>query len=457
MFANQRSIRNVKTVSDFLFLNISFLLSAIAAQSGELLLERPLMFVLLLSLNILWFYSAKGAKLYDNLGVNSFIDYLTKLFKVIILQALFSVLFIFFTKELLFTRNFILLYTSVLFISVAAKQVVISRILANQKKNNKNTRTLAILGDGETGVKFKDTLIENSELNYRFNGFLSIDEPELIETQILSDNINELVIAIPLNKYDILDPILKICDKHAVKTYIIPDYSSHLSGKFTFSIFGNFPIITVRNNPLDEAQWRFIKRTFDLLFSGLVLLLTGWWLFPLIGIIIKSSSPGKVFFIQDRLGRNNKVFRCLKFRTMTTAAGKSSDKFAVVEKNDTRVTGIGKFLRKYNLDEFPQFINVFLGDMSIVGPRPHAIPFNNSYGEIVEEIKLRHRVKPGITGWAQIHGLRGDVIDLDEQVKRTKKRISYDIWYIENWRFILDIKIIFETVAQIVLKKNTGF
>lgn len=457
MLANQKSIQNFKIFADYVLLNAAFIGGAVIAQSMAILLAKPMMFVLLLSLNIIWFYSAKAVKLYDEFATNRFFDYLSKLIRILIIQVLFSVVFIFFSKELLFTRNFILLNVILLFTGAATKHLLLKKVFGILRKKNKNTRGIAVLGEGDTGVKFKDSLLNNAELNYNFRGFLSLDDVPKIETVILEKKIDEIVIAIELKDYELLDGVLKICDKLAVKTYIIPDYFSLLGGKFKFSLFGNYPIITVRNNPLDEFQWKIVKRTFDIIFSGLVLILTGWWLFPVIALMIKKSSPGNVFFIQDRLGRGNKTFRCLKFRTMSNVVSKGESKFTIIEENDSRVTGIGSFLRKYNLDEFPQFINVFKGDMSVVGPRPHAIPFNNSYGEIVEEIKLRHRVKPGITGWAQIHGLRGDVIDLEEQVKRTKKRISFDIWYIENWSIWLDIKIIYETVAQIVLKKNTGY
>ncbi|GJQ63885.1 MAG: undecaprenyl-phosphate glucose phosphotransferase [Melioribacteraceae bacterium] len=456
MFANQKSILNFKVVTDYLLLNGSFFSAAMLAQSWNVLIDKPMMFVLLLSLNIVWFYISRAVKLYDEFAANRFFDYIIKLFKITAVCVLFSVVFIFFSKELLFTRNFIIFNTLLLFISLSAKHFVIKKIFRVLKRKNKNTRVLSVIGTGDTGSKFKDSLIQNAELNYSFKGFISPEEINELESILAEQEINELVIALEMKEYEKLDSILKICDKLAVKTYIIPDYFSILGGRFNFSLFGNYPIITVRNNPLDEIQWRIVKRTFDILFSGVVLLITGWWFFPLLAIIIKTTSKGNVFFIQDRLGRNNETFRCLKFRTMTTEHSSSKAGFNVIGENDSRVTGIGAFLRKFNLDEFPQFINVIKGDMSVVGPRPHAIPFNNSYGEIVEEIKLRHRVKPGITGWAQIHGLRGDVIDLEEQIKRTKKRISFDIWYIENWSFLLDLKIIFETVAQIALKKNTG-
>jgi putative colanic acid biosysnthesis UDP-glucose lipid carrier transferase len=156
------------------------------------------------------------------------------------------------------------------------------------------------------------------------------------------------------------------------------------------------------------------------------------------------------------VGRKNKIFKCFKFRTMTVD-DKRELSFNPTLKNEASITALGRFLRKTNLDELPQFINVLIGNMSVVGPRPHAIQFDKKYSGFVEEIKLRHIVKPGITGWAQIHGLRGDSLDEEENKIKTRERIQHDIWYIENWSFGLDIQIIFLTVFQIVKGKAKGF
>jgi lipopolysaccharide/colanic/teichoic acid biosynthesis glycosyltransferase len=206
---------------------------------------------------------------------------------------------------------------------------------------------------------------------------------------------------------------------------------------------------------LNEVQWRFVKRTFDILFSLFVTLLILSWLIPLILLISIIIDKAPVFFIQERLGTKNEKFNCIKFRTMKYHKVQV-DEFKPVVENDPRITKVGKFLRKYNLDEIPQFINVLIGDMSVVGPRPHAISYNSFYSKIVDEIRIRQNVKPGITGWAQIHGLRGDVKDEEENRKRTKQRIDYDVWYIENWSFGLDIQIILLTVWQMIVGKSRG-
>jgi putative colanic acid biosynthesis UDP-glucose lipid carrier transferase len=213
-------------------------------------------------------------------------------------------------------------------------------------------------------------------------------------------------------------------------------------------MIGNFPIITSRNEPLEEVQWRVVKRVFDFIFSLLVVAFILSILFPLVALLTKLTSKGPVLFVQERIGAKNKKFRCYKFRTLKVEQPAKS--FQPVTMNDPRVTPLGKFLRKTNIDELPQFINVLKGEMSIVGPRPYPIPYDDRYGKIFEEIKLRHNVKPGITGWAQVHGLRGDVTDDEENKKLISKRIEYDLWYIENWTFWLDIQIILLTILQVM-------
>jgi exopolysaccharide biosynthesis polyprenyl glycosylphosphotransferase len=221
-------------------------------------------------------------------------------------------------------------------------------------------------------------------------------------------------------------------------------------------MFGDFPIITARREPLDDVHWRFFKRLFDIVFSLLVMILILSWFFPLVFVLTKLSSKAPVFFNQDRVGAKNKTFKCYKFRTMKVSDDNSTVSFQPVLENDPRVTKVGRFLRKSNLDELPQFINVLKGEMSIVGPRPHAVLYDKKYSKIVDAIRLRHNVKPGITGWAQVHGLRGDVADEEENIQRTKKRIEYDIWFIENWSMTLDIQIILITIWQMLKGKTKG-
>ncbi|NLT49842.1 MAG: undecaprenyl-phosphate glucose phosphotransferase [Ignavibacteria bacterium] len=464
MIINSRSIHNFRKFTDLLILNFAFIAAGIMAQSADILLERNFIFILLAIENLVWLAASNPLKIYEDFYTRSASVHSTIIFKSVLLILITDVLFLFLFKENLFTRNFIFINTSLTFVLIIFKEIVFRVLQKKYRKKDISLRKILIIGAGELGCEFKDFLLSNPSFGYSFTGFLDdfensadvLGKTEVLEETIASKNIDDVVIALPVTQYSQLDSLMKICDRKAVKSYIIPDYSKLHSNKFKINLFGNFPVITVRNNPLEEIQWRWLKRTVDILFSGLAAVFILWWLLPVISILIRISSKGPAFFIQERVGFNNQIFKCYKFRTMNLAASADKNSDKPVTDDDDRITKIGKILRKTNLDEIPQFINVLKGDMSIVGPRPHAIPFQNAYSGIVDEIRLRHRVLPGITGWAQIHGLRGDVDDEEEKKIRTKKRIEYDIWYIENWSIWLDFQIIFETVWQVFTGRNTG-
>jgi len=460
---SKKFISVLRLATDLAIINISFILAAIFAQSWNTLLQRQYMFVLLLLSNILWFVTARATKLNSDLSSRSLTSEAIILFNNIFIQITVFIFFIFTIKEDLFTRNFILYFSAGSYFLILSKSVVLKQIIIKARQNGKNLRKVVIIGNNKTGIDFKNSIIDNSNYGYKFIGFIdSNNTSETIasinefESFLNSEQVDEVIIALDVKEFDTIRKVLRICDRKAVKSFIIPDYFQLLSNKFQLDMFGNYPVIRVRNNPLEEFHWRFLKRTFDFFFALILFAAVFWWLFLIIGLVIKLTSKGPIFFIQDRVGKNNDIFRCYKFRTMTVEASSKSDFNIPVTNKDSRITSFGRLLRKSNLDEIPQIINVLKGEMSIVGPRPHAIPFDKNYGEIVDEIRLRHRVKPGITGWAQIHGLRGDVFYFDEQIKRTKKRIEYDIWYIENWSFKLDLQIIARTVYQILTGGNMG-
>ncbi|MEO8398216.1 MAG: undecaprenyl-phosphate glucose phosphotransferase [Ignavibacteriaceae bacterium] len=463
MIANQKSIYYLRLFLDLALLNAAFIISAIFAQSFDILLSRNYMFVLLMGLNFLWYFSANVVEFYEDFSSRLYSFQFTNIIKIVLVQAIGAVFFIFIMKEDLFTRNFIVFYTSMIAVLVSLRIQILRFIIYKIKGREKNNKNMLIIGAGEVGKNFQSMIKNNIALGYNFVGFLD-DENETNKNVIGKINeldnifskysVDEVVIALPIHAVDLLNNIMRICNRRAARVHIIPDYFRFVSKKFKISMIGNLPIISVRDEPLAETHWRFIKRTFDVVFSIFVSILILSWLIPIIFIAIKISSPGPAFFIQDRIGANDKIFRCFKFRTMHLQNDKN--KFEPTIEEDPRVTRFGKFLRKSNFDELPQFINVIKGEMSIVGPRPHPIPFNDLYKEIVEEIKLRSWVKPGITGWAQVHGYRGDVVDFEENRKRTKKRIDYDIWYIENWSFWLDLQIIVLTVWQMIKGETKG-
>ena len=436
------------------------------AQSIHTLFLKNHMFILEAGLNFVWLYFANVINFYDESNDRNFSLQSINIIKALITQGLTAIIFIFLLKENLFTRNFIIFYLILLGFLVWLRILVFRMIFASLRKSGKGIKNLLIIGTGEVGQDFSSVVESNPGYGYNFVGFL--DEKSIpselprilggindLEKIILNYKIEEVVVAIPDYAASLLTDIIRTCNRNAVMTHIIPDYFKFISKRFKISLIGNFPVISVRNEPLEEFHWKLLKRTFDIVFSLLFLILIYSWLYPIITILLKRDSEGPAIFIQDRIGVKNKKFRCYKFRTLKAVSGK--EHFVPVTKDDPRITSFGKLLRKTNLDEIPQFINVLKGEMSVVGPRPHAIPYDNKYGLIVDEIKLRHNVKPGITGWAQVHGLRGDAFSEEENTRRTIKRIEHDIWYIENWSFWLDLQIIFLTVWQMVKGDTKGF
>jgi putative colanic acid biosynthesis UDP-glucose lipid carrier transferase len=237
------------------------------------------------------------------------------------------------------------------------------------------------------------------------------------------------------NIYDLMDQSQKEC----IRFKIVPDLSIFIRKEVHIEYMGDLPILSLRSEPLEDVGNRVQKRVLDITVSFLVIVLILSWLIPIIGLLIVLESKGPVFFKQLRTGRNNKNFYCLKFRSMKF--NKDSD-LKQATQNDIRFTGIGKFIRKTSIDEFPQFLNVFKGEMSLVGPRPHMLKHTSDYSKIVDEYMTRQFLKPGITGWAQINGNRGE-INTAEQIQM---RVSRDLWYLENWTLLLDIQIMFSTI-----------
>jgi exopolysaccharide biosynthesis polyprenyl glycosylphosphotransferase len=214
--------------------------------------------------------------------------------------------------------------------------------------------------------------------------------------------------------------------------------------------FGHIPVISFRQEPLENVLNRFLKRSFDILFSLFVIIFILSWLVPILAIIIKLESKGPLFFVQMRSGKDNAAFKCYKFRSMRV--NNDSDK-KQASRQDARITKVGAFIRKTNIDELPQFFNVLIGDMSIVGPRPHMLSHTEEYSKLISKFMVRHFLKPGITGWAQVSGYRGETRTIDAM----ERRVEADVWYLENWSFLLDLKIIFLTMWNTFKGEENAF
>jgi putative colanic acid biosynthesis UDP-glucose lipid carrier transferase len=333
-------------------------------------------------------------------------------------------------------------------------------MLKHFRRKGRNYIKAIIIGSNETAQRLYDEMLSDAGYGYRVVGFFDDTCPdnlkdkylgtiEDLEEYIKREKIDEIYYTLSGENSKAIRSVIKIADNNVIQFYYVPQLSKYLSRGFEMYNMGAVPVLTLRRNPLSKHINRFIKRAFDITFSSIVLLFSPIIFIP-VAIAIKISSPGPIFFKQLRTGYRGRDFHCWKFRTMRVNA--DSDKLQA-QKNDPRKTKVGDFLRKTSIDELPQFINVFLGSMSVVGPRPHMLKHTQDYSQLIDKYMVRHLIKPGITGWAQANGWRGQT----EELWQMEKRVEYDVWYIEHWTFLLDIKIIIRTVLNAIHGEKNAF
>jgi putative colanic acid biosynthesis UDP-glucose lipid carrier transferase len=309
-----------------------------------------------------------------------------------------------------------------------------------------NYRNVMFLGETGSTEILKNIFQDRKDYGYKIfeYGTSDIKPTELVEFW-KKNGIHTLFLSTENHFTENLETeIFKLAEDHKVHVSLIPSITQSDFFLYDLGYIQTQPILSQAKYPLDYYSNFLVKRIFDIAFSILILVLLGSWLFPMIAILIKITSKGPVFFVQKRYGFHEEVFSCLKFRTMIV--NDESDT-KTTEENDVRITKIGRFLRKTSLDELPQFINVLKGEMSIVGPRPHMLSVDNFYKPKIGRYSLRSMVSPGITGLAQVSGLRGDYGDVEVEMK---KRILADTFYVRNWSFVLDLIIILKTVLLVI-------
>ncbi len=362
------------------------------------------------------------------------------------------------------SRLRIMYFYGTFFVLLLVFRIIFLKILKHFRAQGYNYRKIIIVGANDTGQRMYDILSKDLTFGYRVMGFFddkdvvknSLSAPHLgqfseIEKYIIAENIDEIYIALGISKIGVINTITTICEKHMVRVKFIPDFQQYTnSSKVEIVFYGNIPVLMLRKEPLEITLNRVIKKLFDFCFSLFIIVFIFPWLFPILIVLIKINSPGAVFFVQERSGRDNQPFRCYKFRTMHTDTGFHKDQ---VTQNDSRVTRVGGFLRRSSMDELPQFFNVLKGDMSVVGPRPHMLSHTEQYSGLINNYMVRNYAKPGITGWAQVNGFRGEI----KKYFDVKGRVDHDIWYIENWNLFLDIKIIWKTFFDVFKKDKNVY
>lgn len=342
---------------------------------------------------------------------------------------------------------------------VLAWRVLIIWMLRIYRRSGYNQIKIVIVGYGKAGLDLYNFVMKNPDRGYQFMGFFDdkFNDNSLIkgalpdlEKYVLENEVGEIFCSLDRVNREQLKKITTIADNHLKRIKLLPNLKDFTAAEVAVEQYGSIPVVLSRTEPLNDAINQILKRSFDIFFSISVILLVFTWLFPILALIIKLTSRGPIFFKQKRAGKDNKVFWVYKFRTMTY---KKNAGFIQATQNDNRITKFGRFLRKTSIDELPQFFNVLLGDMTVVGPRPHPLELNETFKHIVEKYTVRHLVKPGVTGLAQVKGYRGETKDVRSMINRVKM----DVFYIENWSFWLDIKIVFWTVQSMLKGDKNAF
>jgi len=365
------------------------------------------------------------------------------------LSSIFNLLFF----GLQFYLSTIILAATIFYFLMLLYRLTVDTILEKYRATGGNILKCIIIGNNNHGSELYNEILKHPELGYRSEGVFSYNKKNKPNAVPYLGSFKELS-EIDLSKYDRIffsnklsiksqEKIIEKADQLNIKVSYIPELAFYDYKNFFISKIATVPYVDIKSFPLDNIYNLVIKRVFDIFFSFFVIIFMLSWMFPLFGIIIKLTSRGPVLFKQKREGSRGKVFNCLKFRTMVLNS-QSDTKWA--DDNDSRLTGFGKFLRMSSLDEFPQFINVLFGDMSVIGPRPHAINLNKEYNNLVLDFNKRHKFKPGITGLAQSMGFNGLISNVNDM----KGRVKLDIFYFKNWSLFLDIKIAIMTFIILI-------
>lgn len=351
---------------------------------------------------------------------------------------------------------------SVVYFIVLALERLTGRAFLNYIRSRRmNIRNVIFVGNTSNLVELYDVMMSDPSYGYRILGYFSntpnedfrrvpyigrVDDVERwLSLQTVT--IAGLYCSLPSSKADIIRRIIAYCEHHVIVFYSVPNVRNYLKRTMNLAFYGDVPVLYLREMPLSRFENRVIKRTFDIVVSFVFLVFFFSWIFVIVAVIMKITMPGPIFFKQKRSGLDGRDFWCYKFRSMKV--NKDADTLQAT-KDDPRKTKFGNIMRHTNIDELPQFWNVLIGNMSLVGPRPHMLKHTEMYSKLIDKYMVRHFAKPGITGWAQVTGSRGETHELWQMEERVKK----DIWYIEHWSFWLDLKIMWLTIWNVIASKN---
>ena len=452
--------------TDYLILNISMISTYFIEDKSTVYWANNRRYLpIVLVFNLIWLLSANISGLYEQVLNRDSI----KTYRVVIKTYLLFVSFICFTILILIGTEAYFITRQYLFYSLALFgfllgfwKLIFLLMRKSERASLIDARDIIIVGAGRIGYDLYNFFKQNPDAGYVALGFFD-DNPENIRENnlflgdtdkcieyVMTNKVDEIFCTLPLSESKTIEKLMLDADKNLIRFKFVPEYYDYAKKPTYIQSFGHIPIISVRTEPLENLLNRSIKRLFDVVFSLFVIVFVFSWLFPILALIIKLESRGPVFFTQVRSGRDNNPFKCYKFRSMRV---NNDADHKQATRNDKRITKTGAFLRRTSLDELPQFFNVLKGNMTVVGPRPHMISHTSQYSKLIDRFMVRHFLKPGITGWAQIKGLRGETKTVDAMLKR----VEADVWYLENWSFLLDLKIVFLTVRNSLKGDENAF
>jgi len=449
-------LRDFALVLDISLINLVFLFLFQFLKHGLHLKFYPHYFFLLAVFNAFWLLSTRIFHVYEGDKIYRFEDFGANTIKAYVTLVTLMLLYIFLYKQDSFSRTFVVYTFIAIVIVLLINRAFFLFINYYLKTKTSLKKRVAILGYSRNAQGLARHFINNT--GYEFIGFftdrdncpveLRIGDLENILPVSMNQEIGAIYSTLSPEQYPYIYDLANECEDKFIRFLFVPDFNMFVNRKTHIDFFGDIPVLSLRREPLESFGNRAMKRIFDIFFSILIIVLVLSWLLPIIAIFIKLETKGPIFFVQKRSGRNNKEFLCIKFRTMCV---NNDSHLKQATKDDNRITRVGRFLRRTNLDEMPQFFNVLFSQMSVVGPRPHMLKHTADYSKLISKFMVRQFLKPGITGWAQVNGYRGQTETLDQM----EKRVEYDIWYMENWSILLDLRIILKTAFMFFkLDKN---
>jgi putative colanic acid biosysnthesis UDP-glucose lipid carrier transferase len=445
-------------VINFIFFFSQFVFRRTLATTAVLEYDYFLYFM-----NICWILTTWISGVYNSKTIVNFETFARRSMNAFLYFTGFITLYLYFFHQIVISRTFIAAELTGTCLLLLANRFIFLLLYQYFRKKDYLMRKIVVIGYNSIAKKLVHHL-ENTSINSRVIGFCEDQENvmEVTNYPILANingalgecqrnGVTEIYSTIAPEQNASVYELIRGAERSCIRFRLVPDLGVFMLKKQVYiDYLEDMPIISLRREPLEDLGNQIRRRIFDMIISSLVVVFILSWMIPLVSLAILLESRGPVFFVQARSGKNNRSFPCIKFRSMVSSPNADMTQ---ATRNDSRITRVGRFLRRTSLDEFPQFFNVLKGDMSIVGPRPHMLKHTSDYSKVVDQFMIRQFVKPGITGWAQVNGYRGETRDLAQM----EKRIEHDIWYLENWSLWLDVRIVFMTIFSLFRREQNAY